>query len=87
MLDKKEIKLVIWDTAGREEYRNITSQYYKNIDAVFLVFALNNRRSFENIERWLEEFNAKCDNPHAVVILIGNKYDLKDREGSIDEWE
>ena len=84
---KNEIKLVIWDTAGMEEFRNITSHYYKNTDAIFLVFALNNRRSFENIERWLEEFNEKCDNPNAVVILIGNKYDLKDREVSIDEGE
>ena len=37
-IDGYDIKLKIWDTAGQERFRNITSQYYKGAEYIFLIF-------------------------------------------------
>ena len=40
-----------------------------------MVYAINNRDSFENINTWLKEIKYKS-NPDIKIILIGNKCDL-----------
>ena len=39
----------IWDTAGQERFRSVTAAYYRDADALLLVFDVSNRTSFENI--------------------------------------
>lgn len=46
---EKRIKLQMWDTAGQERYRNLTNNYYKGAAGIVLVFAMDNRKSFEDI--------------------------------------
>ena len=41
---------------GQENYRSIALSYIKNADGVFLVFAHNDRKSFDNIIKWLDDF-------------------------------
>uniref|UniRef100_A0AC35GKL0 Uncharacterized protein n=1 Tax=Panagrolaimus sp. PS1159 TaxID=55785 RepID=A0AC35GKL0_9BILA len=48
-VDKYKVKLQIWDTAGQERFRSITSSYYRDADALLLVFDVTSRPSFENI--------------------------------------
>ena len=56
-------KLQIWDTAGQERFRTIVNTYYKstfwdNLDshAVFLIFDLTIRDSFQDIKNyWINE--------------------------------
>ena len=48
-IDNKRIKLQMWDTAGQERYRNLTNNYYKGAAGIVLVFAVDNRKSFEDI--------------------------------------
>ena len=51
--------------------------YYRNVDAVVYVFDVTNRSSFENIPRWLQEFQTQALNNRRVPqIIIGNKCDL-----------
>ena len=38
ILDGKRIKLQIWDTAGEERFRSVTPMYYKNAQAIILVY-------------------------------------------------
>ena len=40
-IDKKRIKLQIWDTAGMERFRTITTSYYKGAHAFLMVFWYN----------------------------------------------
>ena len=66
---------------GQENYRSIASSYIKNADGVFLVFAHNDRKSFDNIIKWLDDFKNNNhnvnDNFYLPAILLGNKYDLE----------
>lgn len=62
-INQKVVKMQIWDTAGQERFRTIVNTYYKsniiiNSDshAVFLVFDLTNRDSFQDIKSyWINE--------------------------------
>lgn len=51
----KRYKLQIWDTAGQERFRNLTQTYYKNTSGIILTYAVNDRKSFEHLERWIEQ--------------------------------
>lgn len=48
------IKLQIWDTAGQETFKSIVRNFYKGSQAVFLVYSIADRKSFNEIEEWLE---------------------------------
>ena len=59
-----------WDTTGQERFRTITSSYYRGANAVMVVYDVTNRRSFENIERWLSDIARLQNNTnHTPVIL------------------
>ena len=79
------IKLQIWDTAGQESFRSITSAYYRGAAGVLLVYDLTNRKSFENILSWLSEIKLNNITNNPVIILIGNKNDLENRVVSHEE--
>jgi small GTP-binding protein len=75
-LNEKIIKLQIWDTCGQELYRSLITNFYRNSSLAIIVYAINSKDSFENIEMWLRELRTHS-NPDAKVFLIGNKIDLE----------
>ncbi|XP_030547229.1 ras-related protein RABA1c isoform X1 [Rhodamnia argentea] len=75
-VDGKVIKAQIWDTAGQERYRAITSAYYRGAVGALLVYDVTRHSTFENAERWLRELRDHTD-PNVVVMLVGNKSDLR----------
>ena len=75
-IDGKIIKLQIWDTCGQELYRSLITNFYRNASLAIIVYAVNSRDSFENIEMWLRELRTHS-NPDAKVFLIANKIDLE----------
>jgi Ras-related protein Rab-11A len=84
-VDNLQLKVQIWDTAGMERYRSLTSAYYKGAKGVIIVYDICRKKSFENIDKWIDDFKSKADED-AVILLIGNKSDLKDkREVNTDE--
>lgn len=71
------IKLQIWDTCGQEIYRSLISNFYRNSSLAVLVYSIDNKRSFENINHWLEDLKSQA-NPDVRVFLVGNKSDLEE---------
>lgn len=76
IIDGKTIKAQIWDTAGQERYRAITTAYYRGAVGALLVYDICKDSSFQNLEKWFKELREHAD-PQIVVMLIGNKTDLK----------
>jgi len=70
------IKAQIWDTAGQERYRAITSAYYRGAVGALLVYDITKYQTFANVEKWFEELKNNAES-HIVVMLVGNKSDLK----------
>lgn len=88
-IEKETIKLQIWDTAGMEKFRQITTSYYRGAQAVIICFDLSNRITYNSLSKWINDF---CTNHNPVlekiVIIVGNKADLIDeRAVSIEEIE
>ena len=72
--DNTTVKLQIWDTAGQESFRSIIKSFYRKAAAVFLVYSVNNRESFRQMDAWLKE--AKENSlESSVFILVGNQND------------
>ena len=78
IVDNKKVKLQLWDTAGHERFRTITTSYYRGAHGIAIVFDLSDRKTFEHIEKWLEEIN-KYAKENVMRFLIGNKSDLVDK--------
>ncbi|KAG5856558.1 ras-related protein Rab-25-like [Anguilla rostrata] len=74
-LDSATIKAQIWDTAGLERYRAITSAYYRGAVGALLVYDIAKQLTYESVEGWLKELYDHAD-PNIVVMLVGNKSDL-----------
>ena len=86
-VDLKKVKLQIWDTAGQERFRSITHAYYRDAQALLLLYDVGSRKSFENTRAWLSEIKEYA--PHeAVVMLLGNKCDIsKERQVKREDGE
>jgi len=79
------IKLQIWDTCGLEEFHSCTPNLYKNTLFAIVVYGINNKNSFENVDRWINLLKRNSQ-PETLIFLVGNKNDLeKEREVSKDE--
>ena len=83
--DGVEYKFKIYDTAGQERYRSISKSTIKITDGFLLVFSVNNKKSFELINYWYDSIKEVIDIKKKVIILIGNKIDLPNREVSNGE--
>lgn len=75
------VKAQIWDTAGQERYRAITSAHYRRAVGAMLVYDVTNDKSFQNSKRWMEELRDHAE-PDIVIMLVGNKVDICDRNPS-----
>ena len=84
-IDGKVVKLQIWDTCGQEAYRSLITNFYRNSSLAIMVYSINSRDSFDNLNIWLKELKTHS-NPDAKVFLIGNKCDL-DNERKVEKEE
>uniref|UniRef100_A0A915K1K8 Uncharacterized protein n=1 Tax=Romanomermis culicivorax TaxID=13658 RepID=A0A915K1K8_ROMCU len=86
-LDGLKVKLQIWDTAGQERFRSITHAYYRDADAILLLFDISNRATFEHLRSWLSD--AKDNGRETTLMyIIGNKLDLgAQRQVKVEEAE
>ena len=81
-INNKNINLQIWDTCGQEVYRSLIGSFYRNSSLAILVFSVDNEKSFNNLEMWLNEVKSQSS-VDMNIILIGNKNDLEN-ERKID---
>jgi len=74
-VEECKVKIELWDTVSQERFGAITAGYYIKAAGALLVFDVTNKNSFENITKWLQEL--KNYNENCVVVIAGNKTDLK----------
>ena len=86
-IDEKLIKIQIWDTAGHEKFRTITTSYYKSAHAIIILYDITEQSSFEHIKNWMVEIE-KFAKQGVLKLIVGNKKDLEDkRQVSKEEAE
>ena len=85
--DGAEVQLRLYDTAGQEKYRSLSKTYIRNKDLYLLIFAIDDRSSFDAIKEWVNDVNDLVDTSKANLILVGNKSDLTPDENFISDEE
>ena len=80
---KQDFNIILYDTAGQERYRAITKNYFHGSDIVLMIYDITNRKSFDDIESWLESINeilSSWKEGNYLIFLFGNKVDVVDSE-------
>jgi small GTP-binding protein len=72
-----KIKLQIWDTAGMERYKSITKSYCRNQDQIIIMYDVTDLYSFSDAKNWIDIILEMY--PSNIVILVGNKIDIKSK--------
>jgi len=70
----KQYRLMLFDTAGQERFRFLTSSYYRNAQGVIIVYDTSNRDSFSSMDHWFREVEMHTS-PEVVKCLVGSKID------------
>lgn len=83
----EKIKLQIWDTAGEERFRALTQLYYRNANAILIVYDISKAATFNLLPEWLRKLK-QHSNDNVRMFLVGNKCDLSEsREVEYDVAE
>ncbi len=72
-IQDEPVDVVLWDPAGQEHYRQITKNYFNQVEAIVLVFDMTAADTFEGVLRWFKQIRDCKDCP---IIILGNKCDL-----------
>jgi len=77
-IDGELVNVILWDTAGQEDYETIRiTTCFPNTHVFILCFSVVHVDSFHNIkQKWLEEL--KKSSPDTPYILVGTKTDMRD---------
>ena len=79
-LENIKIKLHVWDTAGEEKYRSVGKIFYKDSDAVILVYDSTDKRSFEELKKYWYQQLKEHSKENIVIAIAANKCDLLELE-------
>ena len=84
MRNGDKIKLQIWDTAGQEKYKSITSHHYKKAVGALLVYDITRRISFDDCIKWHTELKNYTDK-ECIICIVGNKIDIVQKNQNLRE--
>ena len=79
-IDNLEVELQIWDTAGQEQYRSITSLFYKDALICVLVYDVTKKTSFIQVKEYWYKSVKENGMKDVIIAIVGNKCDLFEEE-------
>ena len=74
----KNIKLQIWDTAGKDRFRAMSKNFYKGSHGMILIYDVTSRETFENIKKWVSIIREEADQ-NVIIYLVANKIDMEEK--------
>ena len=85
-----KVKINIFDFSGDDDYKPIRTKYYNDSIGVLMVYDVNIKATFDSLTKWEKEAEKfGLDLSKCVVVVMGNKTDIKKREVKADvakEW-
>eukprot|EP01094_Clydonella_sp_ATCC50884_P000986 TRINITY_DN1073_c0_g1_i1.p2 TRINITY_DN1073_c0_g1~~TRINITY_DN1073_c0_g1_i1.p2 ORF type:complete len:229 (-),score=75.85 TRINITY_DN1073_c0_g1_i1:395-1081(-) len=66
--------LQVWDAGSSQSVRHVTPSYYRNANAVFIMYDVTVQASFDNVKSWIQDIDRYA--PEEIeVYIVGNKMD------------
>ena len=78
-LDNKNYLVEILDTAGEDDYQKMMDMWITFGEGFLLVFAINDKESFELLEKKRERIIKGKHGENIPMLLVGNKQDLSNK--------
>ena len=75
----------LWDTAGQEQYRSINKLFLRNAKIILIVYSIDNRNSFNEINYWINSVKENLGDDKYIMALVANKSDLYEKQIVDDE--
>ncbi|AYV76399.1 MAG: Rab GTPase [Terrestrivirus sp.] len=72
---RKKVKIQLWDVSGQDRFKIVTTNYFRNVDAVIIVHDMANPHGKKNINKWINDASKEC-NFDVPFYLVANKCDL-----------
>ena len=77
MISEQAVTVVIYDTAGAEDYSAIRDFYTKIADGFVIIYSISHRHSFERIPKYVDQIHKLNEQDNSSMVIIGNKCDLE----------
>ena len=87
VVNNKKYKYFLWDTAGQEKYRSMNKLFINGSKIILIVFAINSRKSFEEIDFWYKYVTDALGPGNYIIALVANKSDLYEEDDTLKEDE
>ena len=86
-INNQDIKLLLYDTAGKEKFRHLIPIYARDANIILLVYDICSKDSFIHLSKWLKSLS-KINTDKIIFSVVGNKIDEEDkREVKKEEGE
>ena len=85
IVNNKQYNYSLWDPAGQEAYRSLNKMFINGSKIILVVFAINNRESFKEVDFWVNYAKETLGQKKYVMALVGNKSDLYEEQQVPDE--
>ena len=76
----KSFDICLWDTAGQEKFRSVTSHFYKGSHIAIFVYDVTVKESFKQLEKYWVKSLEDIIGKDIIYGLAGNKIDLFDKQ-------
>mmetsp|Transcript_19575 Transcript_19575/g.29208 ORF Transcript_19575/g.29208 Transcript_19575/m.29208 type:complete len:226 (-) Transcript_19575:227-904(-) len=84
-IDDRIVNVQLWDIAGQDRFIGLLRNFYQNASAALVVFDVTRQQTLQNVVKWKADIDKKillADGSRIPAILVGNKFDLRNDEGS-----
>ena len=80
-LDKKKIRLQLWDMGGEKRFRFLLPTYSLGSSGALYVYDITRETTLDNIHDWIKII--KEHNGNIPIMLVGNKVDLEEENRAV----
>lgn len=74
--NKATIKLILWDMAGQEVFKELRKSFYDGATGLVLMCDITQKRTFNQLPKWLNEADENIGG-RVPVVVVANKVDKK----------
>lgn len=74
--NKATIKLIIWDMAGQDVFKELRKSFYDGASGLVLMCDITRKRTFNQLPKWLSEATENIG-VKVPVVVVANKGDKK----------
>lgn len=75
-IENINVRLLLWDIGGQEQFLPLRQIYFKGSDAAFGVFDITNPQSLLKLPGWVSSIK-KTVKKSIPMVMVGNKVDLE----------